>query len=67
VDIATLQAYGYFFMTLGLVVILYTYIYHLYSKRKSSSGIDYEEYGKLALDDDISAKPIEKKEKGEAE
>ncbi|NOQ30395.1 MAG: cytochrome c oxidase, cbb3-type, CcoQ subunit [Helicobacteraceae bacterium] len=66
-DIATLQAYGYFFLTGFLVVVLYAYIYHLYTRRKSNAGIDYEEYSNIALDDDISATPIEKNEKREVQ
>ncbi|MEA1918018.1 MAG: cytochrome c oxidase, cbb3-type, CcoQ subunit [Campylobacterota bacterium] len=65
-DIAQLQAYGYFILVFLLVVILYSYIYHLYKNRKSSSGIDYEEYSNIALNDDITATPIEKNEKREA-
>ena len=57
-DIATIQAYAYFFFTAFLVFVLYGYIYHLYSSEKK--GIrDYEKYGNIALDDDISDKPVE--------
>jgi cytochrome c oxidase cbb3-type subunit 4 len=58
VDIATLQAYGYFFLTAFLVVVLYGYIYHLYSAEKKGTR-DYEKYGNIALHDDISDQPIE--------
>ncbi len=57
-DIATLQAYGYFFLTAFLVVVLYGYIYHLYSAEKKGTR-DYEKYGNIALHDDISDQPIE--------
>jgi cytochrome c oxidase cbb3-type subunit 4 len=60
VDIATLQGYGYFFLTVFLVLALYGYIYHLYSKKKDSTGIDYEEYGNMALKDDITDEPVNK-------
>jgi cytochrome c oxidase cbb3-type subunit 4 len=67
VDIAQLQAYGYFALTALLVVILYGYIYHLYSKKKDADGHDYEEYSNMALKDDIADAPVnaisEKKEK----
>jgi cytochrome c oxidase cbb3-type subunit 4 len=53
VSIAELQAYGYVGAMGVLVVISYTYIYHLYTKRKDSDGHDYEEYSNLALKDDI--------------
>ena len=57
-DIAQLQAYGYFALTAMLVVILYGYIYHLYSKRKDADGHDYEDYGNIALKDDIDDTPV---------
>jgi cytochrome c oxidase cbb3-type subunit 4 len=58
VDIATLQMYGYFFFTGFLVVVLYAYIYHLYSSQKK--GIrDYEKYSNIALHDEITDEPIE--------
>lgn len=57
-DIATFQAYGYFFFTAFLVVVLYAYIYHLYSSQKKGTR-DYEKYGNIALQDDITDPPIE--------
>ncbi|MDD2828027.1 MAG: cytochrome c oxidase, cbb3-type, CcoQ subunit [Sulfuricurvum sp.] len=57
-DIATLQAYGYFFFTAFLVAVLYGYIYHLYSSQKKGER-DYEKYGNLALNDEITDQPIE--------
>jgi cytochrome c oxidase cbb3-type subunit 4 len=61
VDIAQLQAYGYFALTAFLVVILYAYIYHLYSSQKK--GIrDYEKYSNMALHDDITDELVEEKE-----
>jgi len=60
-------AYGYFFLVVFLVVGTYSYIYHLYTKRKDASGVDYEHYSKMALDDDIDSTPVkpmsDKKEK----
>ena len=57
-DIAQLQAYGYFGLILLLVIGLYGYIYHLYSKRKDADGVDYEEYSNMALHDDIDDAPV---------
>ena len=57
-DIAQLQAYGYFALTATLVVVLYGYIYHLYTKRKDADGHDYEEYSNMALHDDIVDTPV---------
>jgi cytochrome c oxidase cbb3-type subunit 4 len=59
VDIATIQAYAYFFFTAFLVLVLYAYIYHLYSSEKKGER-DYEKYGNIALDDEITDKPVEK-------
>jgi cytochrome c oxidase cbb3-type subunit 4 len=58
VDIAQLQAYGYFALTVVLTVGLYMYIYHLYTKRKDADGHDYEEYSNMALHDDIVDTPV---------
>ncbi len=57
-DIATFQAYGFFFFTAFMVVVLYSYIYHLYSSQKKGTR-DYEKYGNIALNDDITDQPIE--------
>lgn len=57
-NIAELQAYGYFALTAFLVIVLYGYIYHLYSKRKDADGHDYEDYGNIALKDDITDTPV---------
>lgn len=57
-DIAELQAYGYFALTISLVLILYGYIYHLYTKRKDADGKDYEDYSNMALRDDITDTPV---------
>ena len=57
-DIATFQAYGYFVLVTLMVVILYSYIYHIYSSQKK--GIrDYEKYSNLALNDEVTDEPIE--------
>jgi cytochrome c oxidase cbb3-type subunit 4 len=51
-------AYGYFFLIVFLVVGSYSYIYHLYKNRKDATGVDYEHYSKMALDDDIDSTPV---------
>jgi cytochrome c oxidase cbb3-type subunit 4 len=58
VDIAELRGYGYFILIVFLTVALYAYIYHLYKVRKDADGHDYEEYGNLALKDDIADTPV---------
>ncbi|WP_324172074.1 CcoQ/FixQ family Cbb3-type cytochrome c oxidase assembly chaperone [Sulfurimonas sp.] len=57
-DIAQLQAYGYFGLVVFLVLALYGYIYHLYSAKKDVNGIDYEEYSNIALHDDVDDTPV---------
>jgi len=58
VNIAELQAYGFFTLTALMVVVLYGYIYHLYTKKKDADGHDYEDYSNIALKDDISDTPV---------
>ncbi len=57
-DIAQFQAYGYFTLVLLLVIGLYGYIYHLYTKRKDADGVDYEKYSNMALHDDLDDTPV---------
>jgi len=61
-SLTEMQGYAYFFLTVFLVVILYGYILHLY--RSEKKGIrDYEKYGKMALNDELSDTPIEENPK----
>jgi cytochrome c oxidase cbb3-type subunit 4 len=56
-DIRTLQAYAYFFMTIFLVVLLYGYIVYLY--RSEKKGVkDYEKLGRIAIDDELDSEPV---------
>ena len=59
-DIRELQGYASFFMTIFLVVMLYWYIIHLYRSEKKGER-DYEKYGNIALDDEITSTPVEDK------
>lgn len=60
-NIYEFQGYAYIFYTIVLTLILYGYIIHLY--RSEKKGIrDYEKYGKMALDDEVTDKPVEKRE-----
>ncbi|RUM71602.1 MAG: cytochrome c oxidase, cbb3-type, CcoQ subunit [Sulfurovum sp.] len=59
-DIRELQGYASFFMTIFLVVMLYWYIVHLYRSEKRGER-DYEKYGNIALDDEITSTPVEDK------
>jgi len=58
VDLNELSGYGYFFATVFLVVVTYAYIYHLYTKKKDATGVDYEHYSNMALKDDIGDTPV---------
>ena len=57
-NIVEFQGYSYFFLTIFLTLGLYGYIYHLYSKKKDSTGVDYEDYSNMALKDDIEDTPV---------
>ena len=63
-DIGQIQAYAYFVFTGFLVAVLYGYIYHLYSSEKKGKR-DWEKYSNMALDDEITDKPVEKLERDE--
>ncbi len=56
--IVTLQAYGYFFFVMFLVLILYGYIFHLYKAERVGTR-NYEQYGNIAVDDSIEDRPLE--------
>ncbi|WP_051505387.1 cytochrome c oxidase, cbb3-type, CcoQ subunit [Sulfurospirillum arcachonense] len=58
-SIRELQAYGYAFASFVFAMILYGYIYHLYTSKKKG-GKDYEKYSKMALNDSIEDSPVEK-------
>ena len=63
-DIVTLQGYAYFGLVVFMVVILYSYIYHLYSSEKKGKK-DFEKYGNMALNDEIDDTPVEPVSKDE--
>ena len=63
-SIVEIQGYAYFGLVVFMVVILYSYIYHLYSSEKK--GIkDFEKYGNMALKDEIDDAPVEEVSKDE--
>lgn len=65
-DWGEFSAYGYFFLTALMVFLLYGYIIHLYRSEKTGKR-DYEKYGNIALDDEITSEPVEKNEKRKTE
>jgi len=58
--ISEMQGYASIFMTIFLVIMLYGYIIHLYRSEKKGER-DYEKYGNIALDDEITSTPVEDK------
>jgi cytochrome c oxidase cbb3-type subunit 4 len=58
VDFNEFAAYAYFFLIVFLVVATYSYVYHLYTKKKDATGVDYEHYSNMALKDDIGDTPV---------
>lgn len=56
--IRIIQGYAYWFISLLLVILLYSYVYHLYKSQRTGK-IDYEKYARLALDDNLDDDPIE--------
>jgi len=57
-DIKLIQGVMYFALIVFLTFILYGYIFHLYRSEKRGER-DYEKYGKIALDDELTSKPVE--------
>lgn len=56
--IREIQAYAYVVATVFLVVMMYSYLYHLYKAEKKGTR-NYEQYGNIALNDNIDDAPIE--------
>ena len=65
-DLRNLQGYASFIMSIFLVVMLYWYIIHLYRSEKKGER-DYEKYGNIALDDEVTSTPVEDKPASERE
>mgnify|MGYP000532501047 FL=1 len=59
-DIRDIQGYASFFMTIFLVVMLYGYIIHLYRSEKKGER-DYEKYGDIVVDYEVTSTPVEDK------
>jgi len=57
-DVKLLQGVMYFALIIFLTIVLYGYIFHLYRSEKRGER-DYEKYGKMALDDELTSKPVE--------
>lgn len=49
---------AYFFSIVFLTIWLYSYIIYLY-RAQATGKIDYEKYGRLALNDSLDDKPVE--------
>ncbi len=61
-----IQGALYLALIIFLTFVLYGYIIHLYRSEKKGER-DYEKYGKMALDDELSSKPVEPIEENEKE
>ena len=59
-NIRELQAYGYIFLTAFLAITLYAYFFHLFKSEKTGRR-NYEQYSKLALNDEIGGEILERK------
>jgi cytochrome c oxidase cbb3-type subunit 4 len=57
-ELREVQGYAFFFFITFLTTVLYGYIVHLYKNDKNGTT-NYEQYGKIALDDEITSTPIE--------
>ncbi|RDU61452.1 cytochrome c oxidase, cbb3-type, CcoQ subunit [Helicobacter sp. MIT 14-3879] len=56
-DLISVNA-AYLFSIIFLTIWLYSYIVYLY-RAQAKGKIDYEKYGKLALDDSLDDEPVE--------
>lgn len=65
-NIVEFQGYAYVFLTGFMVFILYGYIFHLYRSEKKGER-NYEKYGSIALNDEITDKPVEEVSKDKKE
>ncbi len=57
-DVRLIQGVMYLVFIILLTIVLYAYIVHLYRSEKKGKR-NYEKYGKMALDDEITSKPVE--------
>ena len=65
-DLRNIQGYASLAMSVFLVIMLYWYIIHLYRSEKKGER-DYEKYGNIALDDEVTSTPVEDKPASERE
>ena len=59
-SIELIQAGAFISLGLFMSVMLYGYIFHLY-KRERTGERNYEQYSKLALDDELTSEVLEKR------
>jgi cytochrome c oxidase cbb3-type subunit 4 len=57
-ELRELQGYAFFFFVTFLTAVLYGYIVHLFKSEKDGTN-NYEQYGRMALDDEFTSTPIE--------
>jgi len=56
--LTAIREWAYIIFTGLMVVLLYAYIYYLYSSEKKGKK-DYEKFAQIALDDEIDSTPIQ--------
>ncbi len=57
-DARFIQGAAYIALIVFLTFVLYGYIIHLYRSEKKGKR-NYEKYGKMALDDELTSPPVE--------
>ncbi len=65
-DARLIQGAAYLVLIIFLTIVLYGYIMHLYRSEKKGKR-NYEKYGKMALDDELTSPPVEPLEENEKE
>ena len=65
-DTRLIQGIAYLGLIIFLTFVLYGYIIHLYRSEKKGKR-NYEKYGKMALDDELTSSPVEPLEENEKE
>lgn len=57
-SIEIIRGYAAFFFTMFLAIVFVAYVIYLYTAKKKS-GRDFEKYGNMALDDELSSPPVD--------
>ena len=60
--IETLRQYLYLGELILIAIMLYGYVWYMYKSEKAGKK-DYEKFARLALDDELTSKPIQQRKK----